>query len=138
MRKIFGFIFLTMILSNGGHATEKKSELIPIVAPMGINISNATPQQEIFLKQAFGEKGFHTLSKGPYDKDSTMVLTTSQIGESSVGSIAGIIKSIRDGICKPLQKGDEFKFYIDWDASAKVWGIGVGGKSGIEVKIYCK
>jgi hypothetical protein len=60
-----------------------------------------------------------------------------KVGDTSVSDLSSLVKSLREGICDSLKKGDEFKFTTAWDASAKVWGIGISGQSGIEVNIKC-
>ena len=76
-------------------------------------------------------------SAGGEDGYPVEVVQRGRIGDSTPGQIADLVKRVRDGVCGTLRPGDEIKLSLEWDASAKVWGIGVEGKSGVEVTINC-
>jgi len=92
------------------------------------------------LRAIVGDKQYQTVMReAAVRKGTPIVLTTKQaVGESSANQVAVVVKDMREQLCQALGKGDEFKFTMAWDASAKVWGIGVSGNSGIEVIIKCE
>lgn len=83
-------------------------------------------QFAIVMKQAEKEKGYPVVYE-----------TKQSVGETTAAQVAAFVKEMRDDVCKILKNGDELKLTMAWDASAKVWGIGVSGSSGIEVTIKC-
>lgn len=88
---------------------------------------------DMFLCETTREKAAtHTKDKSQNNESGA------KIGETEISDITQTLKEIRTNICSVLQKEDEFKFTMAWDASAKIWGIGAGTSSGLEVTIKCK
>ncbi len=92
------------------------------------------------MKSVLGDREYvvATIAKEGQEKGVPVYVVGKQkVGDSTPGQVAQLVKDIRSSVCNALKKGDELKFTMAWDASGKVWGIGIGGSSGIEVMIKC-
>ncbi len=122
-----------------GYAQEPDHLTFPILADGYAKFDPSKASERDSLKSMLGENAYSNLMK-QVDKDKgypVVVLSKQPVGSSTASDVAAVIKDMRSYICNVLKKGDEFKFTMAWDASAKVWGIGIGGTSGIEVTIKC-
>jgi hypothetical protein len=109
---------------------------IPVISETQIVLDPSKPKDKEILKKLYGERQIALLPREGGGAKGISV-TVKSVDEANAGTVAILVKEMRDKICVSLSKGDEVKFSISWDASAKVFGIGLDGKSGIEVKIRC-
>lgn len=116
------------MLESLSYAKEPEKHLIPIIGDTFERSSHSTAD----LKDMSNITGsVEATTRMMWDKKTT------KVGESSSLEIAKTVASLREDICHALKKGDSFKFLMNWDASAKVWGLGISGGTGIEVNIRC-
>ncbi len=134
-------VFGALVLScSGASADDGRSPKFPVIADGVIRLDPKNPTDEQTLRSIVGDQRFEVMMKqAEKEKGYRVEVPAKQvIGQSTPGQIAALVREMRDNLCTALKKGDEFKFTMAWDASAKVWGIGVSGNSGIEVTIKCE
>lgn len=122
MKYIVGILTLLIMtdLCAQTSSTSKMTTMlgtIPIIGP-----SNKASTQ-------YGDATAASQTAQPYE--------TQKLGDANIGEAVSLIKGLRNDLCSNLGKNDEIKLFLNWDAKAKVFGIGVGMNTGIEVNIKC-
>lgn len=124
-----------MFISLPATGIESLPNDLPIIGTVNFRLDQATVKQRDDLKAALGSNVYSAME----NKSGNRITLSKdlKIGDSKISEVSLLVKNIREGICSSLKKGDDFKFSIAWDASAKVWGIGIGTNTGIEATIHC-
>lgn len=132
------FVIACLILSSTGTlCNELPPNNLPVIGTINFRLDQATPKQREDLKVAIGADIYSKMENNKKAGAGATLSKDSKIGDSKVSDVSLLVKNMREGICLSLKKGDEFKFSMAWDASAKVWGVGVGANTGIEVTVRC-
>jgi hypothetical protein len=138
MNHKLGILVVCLFLTTCASADERTELQIPVIGKAEMQLDPRNPSDDEKLKALLGDKGYAFAITGPHAIKGPIVVSKEQkMGNSKSSEVATIVKDMRAALCDTLKKGDEFKFTMAWDASAKVWGIGVSGNSGIEVTIKC-
>lgn len=139
--KLISYMIATLILIGSGAIAGEQAPLkFPILADGIMKFDPKSEADQERLRSMLGEERYQAMMKqAEKDKGYPVYVDAKKpVGQSTAGEVAALVREMRDNVCKALKKGDEFKFTMAWDASAKVWGIGVSGNSGIEVTIKCE
>ncbi len=130
---------LPSILLVGSSAASAEGLSIPLIGESTREYDLSIPAERQSF-QSVMEKEPVTVAaavSGKGETNKVAVTSKKTVGQTSVLEVANIVKELRASVCTSLKKGDSVKFAMSWDASAKVWGIGVSGQSGVEVLISC-
>jgi hypothetical protein len=133
---ILGQLFFNFVISSPSSFADGT---IPIIGEVLVKFDpkNKVDMQK-FEDLIVKNQEYKTYSSVGQKGSAVEVVKTSKVGDSSLSELSKTVKDAREAICRSLGNNDEFKLTFTWDASAKVWGIGVGGSTGIEVQIRCK
>lgn len=138
--RLIGCMLLALIQANNGVLAADRVPLrFPVLADGIMRFDPKSVADQERLRSILGDEHYQVLMKEAQKEKGYPVYVDAKkpVGQSTAGEVAALVREMRDNICIALKKGDEFKFTMAWDASAKVWGIGISGNSGIEVTIKC-